>query len=133
MKQARRTDVRIIGIAQPEEDQETVRRTVCPKSLAARKRKARRKAIGTRIRILTGLGPILRWSRDTVHSQFACGRHFPVLNRVGDVPPECLAAVPATSLSGRRVVRELTARTKRRGRPGMIVSDKGPSRPQTRF
>ena len=36
---------------------------------------------------------------------------------------ECLAAVPDTSISGRRVVRELTELTARRGKPGMIVSD----------
>jgi len=35
------------------------------------------------------------------------------------------AAIPDTSISGRRVARELTALIKRRGRPGMIVSDHG--------
>jgi transposase InsO family protein len=60
-----------------------------------------------------------------VHYQFACGRRFPVLNVVDDVTRECLAAIPETSISGRRVVRELTALIKRRGRPGMIVSDNG--------
>ena len=38
---------------------------------------------------------------------------------------ECLAAIPDTSISGRRVARELTALIKRRGKPGMIVSDNG--------
>ena len=36
-----------------------------------------------------------------------------------------LAAIADTSLSGRRVARELTALVRRRGRPGMIVSDNG--------
>jgi putative transposase len=40
-------------------------------------------------------------------------------------PKECLAAVVATSISGRRVVRELTALIARRGKPGLIVSDHG--------
>ena len=44
---------------------------------------------------------------------------------VDDVTRECLAAIPDTSISGRRVVRELTALIERRGRPGMIVSDNG--------
>ena len=35
------------------------------------------------------------------------------------------AAIPDTSISGRRVVRELTALIERRGKPGMIVSDNG--------
>jgi len=48
-----------------------------------------------------------------------------VLNVVDDVTRECLAAIPDTSISGRRVVRELTALTERRGKPGMIVSDNG--------
>ncbi len=44
---------------------------------------------------------------------------------VDDVTRECLAAVPDTSISGRRVARELTALIERRGKPGMIVSDNG--------
>jgi len=39
------------------------------------------------------------------HDQFACGRRFRVLNVVDDVTRECLAAVPDTSISGRRVAR----------------------------
>jgi putative transposase len=60
---------------------------------------------------------------DFVHDQMASGRRFRVLNVVDDVTRECLAAVPDTSISGRRVVRELTALIEQRGKPGMIVSD----------
>jgi len=42
-----------------------------------------------------------------------------------DVTRECLAAIPDTSISGRRVVRELTEIIERRGKPEMIVSDNG--------
>ena len=48
-----------------------------------------------------------------------------MLNVVDDVTRQCLAAIPDTSISGRRVARELTALIERRGRPGMIVSDNG--------
>lgn len=48
-----------------------------------------------------------------------------VLNVVDDVTRECLAAVPDTSISGHRVVRELTQLIAQRGKPGMIVSDNG--------
>lgn len=48
-----------------------------------------------------------------------------MLNVVDDVTRECLAAIPDTSISGRRVARELTALIERRGKPGMIVSDNG--------
>lgn len=44
---------------------------------------------------------------------------------VDDVTRECLAAIPDTSISGRRVARELTALIERRGKPDMIVSDNG--------
>jgi transposase InsO family protein len=53
----------------------------------------------------------------------ASGRRFRVLNIVDDVTRECLRAVPDTSISGRRVVRELTDLIAERGKPGMIVSD----------
>lgn len=38
---------------------------------------------------------------------------------------ECLAAVPDTSISGKRVARELTVLINARGKPQMIVSDNG--------
>jgi putative transposase len=62
--------------------------------LTVRKRKARRKAIGTRAPILIEARANARWSLDFVHDQFACGRRFRVLNVVDDVTRECLAAVP---------------------------------------
>lgn len=93
--------------------------------LTVRKRRARRKALGTRAPILVEARANARWSLDFVHDQFACGRRFRVLNIVDDVTRECLAAIPDTSISGRRVARELTALIERRGRPGMIVSDNG--------
>jgi len=62
---------------------------------------------------------------DFVHDQLACGRRFRILNVVDDVTRECLAAIPDTSISGRRVVRELTALIERREKPGMIVSHNG--------
>jgi putative transposase len=60
-----------------------------------------------------------------VHDQFACGRRFRILNIVDDVTRECLAAIPDTSISGRRVARELTVLIDQCGKPGMIVSDNG--------
>ncbi|AVA25746.1 IS3 family insertion sequence transposase domain-containing protein (plasmid) [Rhizobium sp. NXC24] len=60
-----------------------------------------------------------------MHDQFACGRRFRVLNIVDDVTRECLAAIADTSISGRRVARELTTLIERRGKPAMIISDNG--------
>ena len=78
--------------------------------LAVRKRRARRKAIGSRAPILVAARPNARWSLDFVHDQLDGGRRFRVLNIVDDVTRECLAAVPDTSISGLRVVRELDTR-----------------------
>jgi putative transposase len=93
--------------------------------LSVRKRKARRSAVGTRAPILVEAKANARWSLDFVHDQFACGRCFRILNVVDDVTRECPAAIPDTSISGRRVARELTTLVERRGKPGMIVSDNG--------
>ena len=93
--------------------------------LMVRKRKARRKAVGTRAPILIEARPNARWSLDFVHDQLVCGRRFRILNIVDDVTRECLAAVPDTSISGSRVARELTALIEKRGKPAMIVSDHG--------
>ncbi|MDM7929643.1 MAG: IS3 family transposase [Blastomonas fulva] len=93
--------------------------------LAVRRRRSRKRAVGTR-----APAPVLalanqRWSLDFVHDQMASGRRFRVLNVVDDVTRECLVAVPDTSISGHRVVRELTQLIAQRGKPGMIVSDNG--------
>ena len=93
--------------------------------LTVRKRKARRRAVGTRTPILVEARINARWSLDFVHDQFALGRRFRILNIVDDVTRECLAAIPDTSISGKRVARELTTLIETRGRPHMIVSDNG--------
>lgn len=93
--------------------------------LAVRKRKARRRAVGSRAPMLVEAKANTRWSLDFVHDQLTCGRRFRVLNVVEDVTRECLAAIPDTSISGRRVARELTALIERRAKPGMVVSDNG--------
>ena len=93
--------------------------------LSVRRRKARRRAVGTRAPILIEPCANARWSLDFVHDQFANGRRFRVLNVVDDVTRECLAAIPDTSISGARVARELTAVIAARGKPSMIVSDNG--------
>ena len=93
--------------------------------LAVRRRRTRRKAVGARAPSLVEARPNARWSLDFVHDQLACGRRFRILNVVDDVTRECLPAIPDTSISGRRVARELATLIERRGKPGMIVSDNG--------
>ena len=93
--------------------------------MTVRKRKARCRAVGTRTPILVEVRVNARWSLDFVHDQFALGRRFRILNVVDDVTRQCLSAIPDTSISGKRVARELTALIDARGKPGMIVSDNG--------
>jgi transposase InsO family protein len=91
--------------------------------LTVRRRRARRRAVGTRAPILLEAKRNARWSLDVVHDQLAGGRRCRVLNIVDDVTRERLAAIPDTSISGRRVSRELTGLISRRGKPGIIVAD----------
>jgi len=93
--------------------------------LTVRRRQARKRAVGVRAPAPVPALPNQRWSLDFVHDQMASGRRFRVLNVVDDVTRECLAAVPDTSISGKRVVRELADLIAVRGKPGMIVSDNG--------
>jgi putative transposase len=93
--------------------------------LMVRKRRGRRKALGTRAPILVEARPNARWSLDFVHDQLANGRRFRILNIVDDVTRECLGAVPDVSISGLRLARELSTIVASRGKPKMIVSDNG--------
>ena len=93
--------------------------------LTVRRRKGRKRAFGARAPAPVPALPNQRWSLDFVHDQMITGRRFRVLNVVDDVTRECLAAVPDTSISGKRVVRELKGLVAVHGKPGMIVSDNG--------
>ena len=65
--------------------------------LTVRKRRSRRRAVGTRAPIVVEAAANARWSLDFVHDQLACGQQFRILNIVDDVTRECLAAIPDTS------------------------------------
>lgn len=93
--------------------------------LTVRRRGGRKRALGTRAPMTMPQGPNQRWSLDFVADQLADGRRFRVLVIVDAFTRECLALVVDTSLSGRRVARELDVLIAHRGRPLMIVSDNG--------
>ena len=93
--------------------------------LTVRRRGGRKRAPGTRAPMTLPQGPNQRWSLDFVSDTLADGRRFRVLVVVDDFTRECLALVADTSLSGRRVVRELDRLIKLRGRPLTVVSDNG--------
>ena len=93
--------------------------------LSVRRRRGRKRATGRAAPVVTVAAPNMRWSCDFVHDQFANRRRFRILNVIDDVTKECLAAVADTSISGKRVARELQAIIDRRGKPEMIVSDHG--------
>jgi putative transposase len=69
--------------------------------------------------------PNQRWSLDFVSDTLDDGRCFRILVVVDDCTRECLALVVDTSLSGRRVARELDRIIAGRGKPLMIVPDNG--------
>jgi len=93
--------------------------------LAVKRRRGRRRAIGTRAPIVVPQEMNQRWSLDFVSDQLGNGRRFRLLNVIDDFNSECLAAIPDFSLSGLRVIRELEAIIAMRGTPAMIVSDNG--------
>jgi putative transposase len=93
--------------------------------LTVRKRGGRKRALGTRAPMTIPQGPNQRWSLDFASDVLSDGRRFRVLVVVDDFSRECLALVADSSLSGRRVTRELDRIAERRGLPLMIVSDNG--------
>jgi putative transposase len=87
-----------------------------------RRRGGRKRALGTRRPMLVPDRANASWSLDFVYDTFTDGRRFRVLAVVDDYTRECLALIADTSLSGLRVVRELDAIIRWRGRPDTIVS-----------
>ena len=93
--------------------------------LKVRRRRGRKRALGTRAPMTIPQGPNQRWSLDFLSDAFTDGRRFRIFAVVDDFTRECLALVPDTSLSGVRVARELDSIAFRRGQPLSIVSDNG--------
>ena len=102
-----------------------VQRIYREEKLTVRRRGGRKRAVGTRRPIEIPLAANQRWSLDFVSDQMTDGRRFRILTVIDNCTRECLALVADTSLSGRRVARELDTIIGQRGRPDMIVSDNG--------
>jgi len=101
------------------------RRLYAEEKLQVQRRRGRRRAIGVRAPLVLPQGPNQRWSLDFVADQLTTGRRFRILTVVDDFTKECLATVPDTSMTGRRLVAELDRLVERRGKPLSIVSDNG--------
>jgi putative transposase len=102
-----------------------VQRLYREEKLTVRRRGGRKRALGERRPIEPALVANQRWSLDFVADQMTDGRRFRILEVFDDCTRECLALVADTSLSGRRVARELDALIACRGKPASIVSDNG--------
>lgn len=93
--------------------------------LMVRRRRGRKRALGTRAPMTLPSAINQRWSLDFVADTLSDGRRFRILCVVDDFSRECLATVVDTSLGGVRVVRELERLTAERTLPRMVVSDNG--------
>jgi len=102
-----------------------VQRLYREEKLTVRRRGGRKRALGERRPMEIPQSANQRWSLDFVADQMTDGRRFRILEVYDDCTRECLALVADTSISGRRVARELDAVIAWRGRPTMVVSDNG--------
>jgi putative transposase len=93
--------------------------------LMVRRRRGRKRALGTRAPMTLPNAINERWSLDFVSDALSDGRRFRILCIVDDFSRECLATVVDTSLGGVRVVRELEQLGFERSIPRVIVSDNG--------
>ena len=103
-----------------------LRRLYAEERLQVRHRGGRKRAIGARAPMSLPQGPNQRWSLDFASDTLTDGRRFRILVVVDDFTRECLCLIADTSLSGKRVARELDAIIARRAaQPLLCVSDNG--------
>jgi putative transposase len=93
--------------------------------LTVRKRKGRKRAMGSRTPMPQAGAPNARWSLDFVSDTFGASRRFRALAVVDDCARDCVGLVADTSIGGARVARELDAMIRVYGKPACIVSDNG--------
>jgi putative transposase len=91
--------------------------------LAVRRRRGRKRAIGTRAPLRQAQRPNQIWVLDFMSDMLETGRRFRVFNVEDQLTREGLAAEVDTSLPGSRVARALDLIVAERGKPEMIVSE----------
>ncbi len=94
-------------------------------NLMVRRRKGRKKAVGTRAPLPKPDSVNQVWSLDFMSDAFMDGRRFRVLSVMDQCSRECLTIAADMSMPGLRVVRELDELIQRHGKPKVIVSDNG--------
>lgn len=100
-------------------------RLYCEEDLAVKRRKGRKRAIGTRTKLPSAEHMNHIWSLDFMNDALSDGRRFRLLGVMDQYSRECLALTVDTSIFGHRVVRELEWLVAYHGKPGIIVSDNG--------
>jgi putative transposase len=93
--------------------------------LMVKRRKGRKKAIGTRLPLPKPDSINQVWSLDFLSDALSDGRRFRILSVMDQCSRECLTLAADTSIGGMRVARELDRLIERYGRPLCIVSDNG--------
>ena len=93
--------------------------------LTVRRRRGRKRALGTRAPLKAAAGPNDIWVLDFMSDMLETGRRFRVFAVEDQLTRRGLVAEVDTSLPGRRVVRVLDGLVAEHGRPAMIVSDNG--------
>lgn len=90
-----------------------------------KRRKGRKRALGTRLPLPKPDSLNQVWSLDFLSDALSDGRRFRILGVMDQCSRECLTLAADTSLSGERVARELDDLVSRFVRPLCIISDNG--------
>jgi putative transposase len=93
--------------------------------LMVRRRRGRKRALGSRTPMPVPSQPNELWVLDFVSDQLVSGRRFRILTIYDVCIRRCLAVIADFSLSGKRVARELDRLIDRHGKPAAIGSDNG--------
>ena len=102
-----------------------LRRIFCEERLQVCRRTVRKRAPGTRKRMVVPNGPNQRWSLNFVPDAFTDCRRFRILSVVDNHTRKHPALVADTSLFGLHATWELDRIIDDHGRPGTIVFDTG--------
>jgi putative transposase len=102
-----------------------VHRIYREEKLMVKRRRGRKRALGTRQKLPVPDSLNQVWSLDFMSDSLSDGRRFRVFGVMDQCSREYLRIVADTSLPGQRIARELDAVIQQRGKPKLIVSDNG--------
>jgi len=125
-RKGRKKVIRMVQRRNPEMTISKIRRIYVQSGLSLYQANRKRKIFGKGKPLVIPMAKNEEWALDFMHDQLVNGRNFRTMNLVDEYDRRCLVITSDTSITARRVTRELERVIECYGKPKAIRTDNGP-------